>query len=295
MRRGTILHVGPNLQFGSPSTAGDGATVSILEPPEADLDPGQYWERRLKTLDLSTVGWQGLGLAYNRWLYRLRRGVFQRTVCRLGVEWNGKQVLDVGSGTGFYVAEWLRQRADVTGSDLTSASVSALASAFPGTEFVQWDVSDSAPYAPASFHAVSAMDVMFHIVDDARYGAALHNVSQLLRDGGYFILSDFLVHGPATRGSQQVIRPLHEFEDQLAACGLEVMLRRPMFVLMNTPVDSTSRALHLHWRTLQDLLARFPWLGGPAGATLYPLEYVLVSLCKEGPSTELVVCRKRSS
>jgi SAM-dependent methyltransferase len=266
-----------------------------LEPPSTEFDPGQYWERRLETFDLSAVGWQGLGLAYNRWVYRLRRAVFQRAVRELGVDWSGKQVLDVGSGTGFYVSEWLRLGADVTGSDLTGASVGALSSAFPRTKFVQWDVSDPPPYAQGSFHAVSAMDVLFHIVDDSKYRAALENVSQLLKDGGHLILSDFLVHGPATRNTHQVIRPLREFEDQLVACGLEVTLRRPMFVLMNTPVDSTSRVLHLYWRTLQDLLSRFAWLGGPAGATLYPLEYALVSFCEEGPSTELIVCRKRKS
>lgn len=211
----------------------------------------------------------------------------------LGVDWNGKQVLDLGSGTGFYVSEWLRLGAEVTGSDLTRASVGALSTAFPGTEFVQWDISEPPPYARSSFHAVSAMDVLFHIVDDSRYRAALQNVAALLKDGGYFIWSDFLVHGPGVRTVHQVIRPLREVEDQLTACGLEIVLRRPMFVLMNTPVDSTSHALNLQWRVLEDLVARFPRLGNPAGAMLYPLDYLLVSFCREGPSTELVVCRKR--
>src|SRR5439155_25508840 len=134
----------------------------------------------------------------------------------------------------------------------------------PGTEFVQWDVSDSAPFAPGSFDAVSAIDVYIHIVNDARYSNALQKISELLRDGGYFILSDFLVHGSAVRGMHQVIRPLHDFEDQLAACDLEVTLRRPLFVLMNTPVDSTIRALHRYCRTLNDALSRFPRLGVPA-------------------------------
>jgi 2-polyprenyl-3-methyl-5-hydroxy-6-metoxy-1,4-benzoquinol methylase len=268
-------------------------TVSTLGRRTTDTDEAEYWERRLETLDLSTVGWQGLGLSYNRWVYRLRRAVFERIVGRLGINWNGKQVLDVGSGTGFYLSEWLRLGADVTGSDLTRASVDALSTAFPETKFVQWDVSDPPPYAQDSFDAVSAMDVMFHIVDDSRYHAALQNISQLLKEGGYFVWSDFLIHGPVSRSMHQVIRPLHEVEEQLAACGLEVTLRRPMFVLMNTPVDSTSRVLQLQWRTLQDVVSRFPWVGGPAGATLYPLEYALVSLCREGPSTEIIVCRKR--
>jgi SAM-dependent methyltransferase len=261
----------------------------------ADFDPKQYWESRLETFDLSAVGYQSLGLAFNRWLYRLRHVVFQRAIHGLEPDWNGKDVLDVGSGTGFYISEWQRLGAHVTGSDLTSTSVRALSAAYPGTEFVEWDMGEPPPFAPASFDAVSAMDALFHIVDDARYRAALQHISQLLTDGGYLIFSDFLVHSPAVRTTHQVIRPIDEVEEELDACGLELTLRRPMFVLMNTPVDSTNRALQLYWRKLTDLLLRLPRLGGPAGAVLYPPEYVLVSLCREGPSTELIVCRKRVS
>jgi hypothetical protein len=67
-----------------------------------------------------------------------------------------------------------------------------------------------------------------------------------------------------------------------------------MFVVMNAPVDSKSRLLNAYWRKLTSGLSRFPGSGGIVGATLYPVERLLVSLFKEGPSTELVVCRRSS-
>jgi hypothetical protein len=53
-------------------------------------------------------------------------------------------------------------------------------------------------------------------------------------------------------------------------------------------VDSTSRVHRLCWRAL--VLAMVAW--NPLGAVLYPLEPTLVVRLKEGPSTELMLCRR---
>jgi SAM-dependent methyltransferase len=257
-----------------------------------DFDPADYWESRLQTLDLSAVGYQGLGLPYNRWLYRVRRAVFRRATKRLGVDWRRKHVLDIGSGTGFYVAEWLRLGAVVTGTDLTRKSTDGLSAAFPEVRRFQWDASEPAPFAAESFDGVSAMDVLFHIVDDARYRMALQNVARLLKPGGYFLFSESLLHRSTVRTPTQVSRPLREVEAELEAVGLAVIMRRPMFVLMNAPIDSTNRILRGYWSGLATLLNHLPALGGVVGAALYPLESTLTVVCRESPTTEVVVCRK---
>jgi hypothetical protein len=92
-----------------------------------------------------------------------------------------------------------------------------------------------------------------------------------------------------------VSRTLEEFERTLDELGLELVLRRPLFVLTNIPLDSRSRLHWAFWNRLHSLLLRQPRLGGPLGAALFPLEVALVTLCREGPGTELVVCRKRRS
>ncbi|HXJ49579.1 MAG TPA: class I SAM-dependent methyltransferase, partial [Candidatus Acidoferrum sp.] len=128
-----------------------------------EFNPEQYWQERLGPFDLAAVGFRDLGLPFNRWVYRARRRVFRRVIGSLGEQWTGKQVLDIGSGTGFYVAEWSRAGASVTGSDLTRVAVERLRLAVPHAEFVQWDVAEEPPFRDASYDAVSALDVLFHI------------------------------------------------------------------------------------------------------------------------------------
>src|SRR4051794_9078605 len=107
----------------------------------ASFDPERYWSDRLsQTFSLGGVGWLGLGESFNRWMYAVRRRVFARTL-RGRVESHAR-VLDVGSGTGFYVALWRELGVkDVTGSDLTNVAVERLEDRFPGLRFEQLDIS----------------------------------------------------------------------------------------------------------------------------------------------------------
>src|SRR5688500_18643814 len=109
-------------------------------------------------------------------MYRVRGDVFDRVVSRLNSvnsqqstvnSYVGAEILDVGSGTGFYVDRWLRLGARVTGLDLTEVAVRELGRSFPQARFVQGDIGaelEPLTLTPASFDAVSAFDVLFHIV-----------------------------------------------------------------------------------------------------------------------------------
>jgi SAM-dependent methyltransferase len=264
-----------------------------MAEPEQRFDPRAFWEARLQRPDLAAVGYSGLGLGYNRWLYRVRSFTFRRILRAARLDLRAARVLDVGSGTGFYVAEWLRAGTErVTGSDLTDVATARLGGAFPGVEFVRFDVSDEPPFPSGAFDAISAFDVLFHIVDDARYESAVAHLASLLRDGGYLFCSENFVHGRSVRLEHQVSRSLDAIEGLLSRAGFEIVLRRPMFVLMNAPLDSRSRILHRSWRTIRSLVSRHEALGSLVGALLFPVELLLVSALPEGPSTEIVVCRK---
>ena len=146
------------------------------------------------------------------------------------------------------------------------------------------------PYS-SEFDAVSSNDVLFHIVDDAAYQRALTNIFGALRPGGYFVFSDNFLHGPTLRSEHQVSRSLEEITFMLRQAGFSIIARRPLFVLMNNPVDSSSRLLRLWWRKLSGALSR-PGLGGGLGAMLYGPELGLARIVKDGPSTEVMVCRR---
>jgi SAM-dependent methyltransferase len=278
--------------------------VSLPDPP---FDNKRYWETRLREhYSLAGVGYVRLGRRYNEWMYRVRGEVFDRVVQAIGnrqqaTGWRGVKVLDVGAGTGFYVDRWMRLGAEVTGLDLTEVAVRELSRCFPAANFVQADI--GAPLGgrplgerllpPGSFDAVSAFDVLFHIVDDAAYARAFQNIAALLRPGGWFLWSDNFLRHPTERVAHQVSRSLGESTAAVEAAGFEVVERVPMFVLMNYPADTTSRLARWGWTAMVAPAALAEPIGWAVGALLYPLERALVKRLKESPSTELMICRKR--
>jgi SAM-dependent methyltransferase len=263
------------------------------------FDPQAYWSDRLdRTYTLGGVGWLGLGEAFNEWMYRVRRRVFLRTARDvLGDSLADAHVLDVGSGTGFYVERWHELDAvEVSGADLTDVAVQRLRERFPGDEFTRFDLTAEPDGLPANhYDAISAMDVLFHIVDDAGYERAVVNVHSLLRPGGSLIFSENLIHDEWIRSEHQVVRDIDWTLALLDRAGFEVVRRRPLFVLMNTPVDSSNRLLERYWGLLMSGVRSGPRASAALGAVLYPVELGLTALLRESPTTEIVVARKRSS
>lgn len=274
--------------------------------PATPFDNKQYWETRLREhYSLAGVGYLRLGRRYNEWMYRVRGEVFDRLVQATGnrqpaTGWQGAKVLDVGAGTGFYVDRWLRMGAEVTGLDLTEVAVRELSHCFPTANFVQADIGGplggglvGRVLPPGSFDAVSAFDVLFHIVDDAAYARAFQNIAALLRPGGWFLWSDNFLRHPTERVAHQVSRSLEESTAAAQAAGFEVIERVPMFVLMNYPADTTSKLARWGWTAMVAPAALAEPIGWAVGALLYPLEKALVKRMKESPSTEVMVCRKK--
>ena len=272
--------------------------------PGTPFDNKRYWETRLREhYSLAGVGYLRLGRQYNEWMYRIRGEVFDRTAERIAKseERRGWRVLDVGAGTGFYVDRWLRMGAAVTGLDLTEVAVRELSRCFPAVNFVQADIGGplgGGPLGevllpPGSFNAVSAFDVLFHIVDDTAYARAFHNIAALLRPGGSFLWSDNFLRHPTERVAHQVSRSLGESTAAVEAAGFEVIERVPMFVLMNYPADTTSKLARWGWTAMVAPATLAEPIGWAVGALLYPLEKALVERLKESPSTEIMVCRKQ--
>ena len=261
------------------------------------FDPQAYWEERLRNLSgYRGVGQHSLSASYNLWLYRVRGHVFLKRVRALQADLGAADVLDVGSGTGFYIQRWKELGVrSITGTDLTAIAVSRLQAEYPGDRFVQMDIGDPLPAAfVGRYDIVSAFDVLFHIVDDTRFERAIENIRAMLKPGGMFVFSDNFLHSPTQRGLHQVSRSLQAISDVLGRVGFNVVQRRPIFVLMNAPLDSSSLLWRLYWRALS-ILARNELLGRLLGSGLYPLELLLGSALGEGPSTEMMICQSETS
>jgi SAM-dependent methyltransferase len=267
-------------------------------PPEwedfGQAEADDWWEARHRDHQgFDAVGYVGAGEAYNAWLYRVRRRLFRRHVAPLAR--SESSVLDVGSGTGFYVDRWREAGVrDVTGSDLSESAVRHLRAIFPSVPIDRFDIAGPAAELPRRrFDLISAFDLLFHLIDDAAYRHALANLARLTKPGGALVITEnFRRAGPRRFASVQVNREEGEILEALDVAGFKVIERRPMFVLMNSPARGGRPLLHAWWQCVHPLLTRRPRAGAVLGPALYPLELASLAVVRDAPSTELAICRR---
>jgi len=264
----------------------------------SNFDPRTYWhERHARQFGPESVGYVGLGVPFNVWMYRVRKDVVTRAIRRARINLRDFDVLDVGSGTGFYIDLWTKLGARyISGSDFAPYAVNALRARFPGIRIHELDITtEELPPELGSYDLVSAFDILYHIVDDERYGRAFRNLRALLRPNGYLVFSEnFLLSDRETSG-HQVSRCRTEIERVLDDHGFEAVHCAPLFFLMNRPLKSRNRALAAIWHVIERVTGKrdLPMLGEVLGAALYPIELATLRMVRSGPTTELMICRRR--
>lgn len=271
------------------STTDDSLDESQRDTP---FNPQSYWESRLAAnYNLQGVGDIGLPRSYNDYLYRVRSHAFKLATKDLQ-DLPDLEILDVGSGTGFYINEWLnRQPKSLCGSDLTETAVRNLAERFPSAKFKQLDISTTDTLPLDVFDVVSCFDVLFHIVDDEKYSQAIKNIATMIKPGGHFVYSDNFMRSESTLEHQKGRRE-STINAELEKRGLRIVRRVPMFVLMNDPGRSDSRLRKKLFSIVYRLASRSERWGTIVGSTLLPFEKLLISMQTRGPSTEIVFCEK---
>jgi predicted TPR repeat methyltransferase len=243
---------------------------------EEAFSPDEYWEERLTTgKGLVGVGHARMGRYFNYWAYKVRRHVFRRQVAATRVSARRARVLDIGSGSGFYIRLWKELGAThITGADLTNVAVRDLKKDYPSEEFFQCDIGDvnfNKEGELQQYDIVSCMDVLFHVVDDKRFEQAITNIASRLNNGGHFIYSDTFLHGKEIRGRHQVCRTKEYLYRVLEANGFEIITRRPFMYLTNNPIDSTNLILRINWLAIYLVVSRINIIGWfPGAADLSP-------------------------
>jgi 2-polyprenyl-6-hydroxyphenyl methylase/3-demethylubiquinone-9 3-methyltransferase len=114
--------------------------------------------------------------AWQRWLYRAKERAYRKLLARQNVSLDGARVLDFGCGTGFFEDLWESAGArEVAGIDIVPDAIAALAAAHPGRRYVCADLAtDPSPLASlGSFNVVTAIDVLYHVIDDDALGRIL--------------------------------------------------------------------------------------------------------------------------
>lgn len=157
----------------------------------AEYRPEEYWSERLgDQYDLRGTGHLSYSQRYNVWLYRAKQRALRRALADVAPR---KAALDLGSGTGWVVQELLSAGLEVDGCDIAELAVRRLTERFPqATFFLTRLGAEPLPREDASFDVVTALDVMYHVTDDAAWLAALRESARVLRPGGLLIISDGL-------------------------------------------------------------------------------------------------------
>ena len=135
--------------------------------------------------------------------------------------------------------------------------------------------------------------MLFHIVDDEKYNKAINNISKLLTKDGFFIFSDVFLHSESKCLEHYVARSKKEIEEVIRKHGFEIIKRRPVFFFMHTPIDTHNKFIHWVWKMQNKIIHRgYKW-ANLLGFLIYPIEIIMINLFKEGPSTEIMICRKK--
>ncbi|EAQ06588.1 MULTISPECIES: bifunctional 2-polyprenyl-6-hydroxyphenol methylase/3-demethylubiquinol 3-O-methyltransferase UbiG [Yoonia] len=114
------------------------------------------------------------------------------------IDWQGKDVLDLGCAGGFMAEALAKRGAQVTGIDPASDAITA-ARQHAQTEGLRiaYDVGvgEALPYDAAGFDAVVCVDVLEHVTDLQK---VMFEVARVLRPGGLFLF-DTINRNPLAR------------------------------------------------------------------------------------------------
>lgn len=274
---------------------------------EATFDSQRYWEERLRTHpDITGVGYLGLSSRFVEQYYQSRMHQVEVALRQYGlVDMSERSVLDVGSGTGFWLNFWHQLgAAQVTALDFAQSSVEILKKQFPGDRIVQADVCVAPLPLPDTmrFDVISAFEVFLHVLDYDAFQGAIANLASYCVPGGWLIISDPIVQGrgylPApARAAYCKVRPVSEYQQALSAHSFVIESVRPATVLLCNPLEAPNRlvfrALSTMWR-VTGKWARSERLAGLIGPGMVKADQLICGLYSHGnaPGSKVIFARK---
>lgn len=268
----------------------------------AEFSEKEYWDLRYRARGLERVGVSsgtrgiGGGGRLNQYLYLLREEALVRVLESNAVDLSRTRVLDVGCGSGYWTSFFARHGAlEYTGVDVSQVAIEALRLEFPDLTFHTADLGGSVFPAAGPFDLVNAFDVLYHIVDDDKFRAALKNLEQVTEAGGYLVITDYLDDRQPVSAQHVNHRSLERYRECLSLAGYEIVSIRPVFYLLGRNVGIWSKDINHSW-FMNYLLAPFYFRGWLSGI-LYHLDRKWISSVDDQDpraKTKILVARKRA-
>jgi len=265
-------------------------------------DPQAYWEQRLSPkLDISTVGHARLGYAYNYWLYQARFHALDRALRKLHVETHDASVIDVGVGSGAWIPFWQKRGVrEISGLDITAASVSTLSQRYPNLRFYQGNICADVSCIGEPADIVTAFDILFHVTEDVAFAQAGRNLAKMVKPGGLLFISDSFCKTGIGPFYHEYHRSYDAYAEMLTSNSMRTILVAPIFFTMTTTMCNRDSAKRLASFTLaclqrvQRLNARrwTAWLNHVIGASLCLVDSILAARLTTGPSLKVLVAKR---
>lgn len=263
-------------------------------------DYEEYWRAAHETCrgTHSAVGHGHLGRGFNAATYELRLKAADDLLARV----LGKapiSLLEGAVGIGAYSPLWSRIGvARWTGIDISSTAVEDLSRKQPIGEFLVRDMATpglAATLPQASYELVTAIDVLFHLVDDKSFRAALGNLAACVAVGGHLLVSDVFLEQSRQTAPHVRHRSLSDLTSELPR-DFELVGRQQVFSILDDPIPRNGfhpgdQLMRLAWRGISATIQMCPErrrdeVGAGLVRTLAPLDAAL-SRHGVGPGTNL--------
>ena len=268
-------------------------------------DSHAYWSALHREGGLKAVGQSGLPESLNRWLYRIGRGNVVRFLRTHGNgDLRGATVLDVGSGTGFWIDVWSSMgAARVDGVELIPEAVDGLRERYPGSTFTLGDIADPGLSLPRDrYDAVMIMNVLLHVVEEERFAAAAARLAAAVGPRGRLLLAEpALIRATSLRppkpGAASLARPLARYREVFEAAGLRMTAVGPSTVVGANPIEAGDPLYRWYaalWKRVGRSARRGPRRAYVLGGLLAVLDRVLMAT-GASPSGKLILFERPSS
>jgi len=238
---------------------------------------------------LTAVGFDSLGEGFNKVTYRLRLEACERLLLR-NRDAPMSDVLEAAVGVGAYAPVWARLGLkNWTGIDISESAIAAITKRHPGHRFLVGDLRREGCGTKSldgeSFDLVTAIDVLYHLVDEGDLEMALVNLGSRVRPGGYLLVSDVFCDRRRQVAAHVVRRPLETYSRLLAPHGLTIVDREPVYAILGDPAPRSGfhpsdQALRAAWLMVRRAIRSTPTIvkdviGSALARLLSPLDELI--------------------
>lgn len=154
-------------------------------------NPKTFWDEMLSSsFDLKGVGHFRKSNEENLKMYDEKKRIINGIIDKNNISINeNTKALEIGCGVGYWT-EYLKSFnvKDYTGNDIAEISIKNLKQSYPDYNFIRGDISET-KLPENSFDLIFMIDVTQHITNDDRFNAAIENIWNSLKPGGYFFVT----------------------------------------------------------------------------------------------------------